>query len=115
MALTRTDLANKALSKLMEDGGAGQSPAAEDTAKADEAIDGMVAYLSELNIYEVPDLSDIQASAFDSLALYLAGIIGTDFGKSEMEGKARCDLAEARLMLLTATRPTHEPLAVDYF
>lgn len=115
MALTRTDLANKALSKLMEDGGAGQSPAAEDTQKADDAIDGMVAFLDERQIYSVADPDDIPLAAFDTLALYLAGLIGTDFGKSEMEGKARCDLAEARLMLLTATRPSRETLAVDYF
>ena len=112
--MDRTDLANKALSKLMEIS-AGGSPDAEDTATADAAIDGMVEYLSERSIYSVADLTDIPVAAFDSLALYLAGLIGTDFGKSEMEGQARCKMAEDRLMLLNATRPTHEPLAVDYF
>ena len=115
MALTRTDLANKALSKLMEEGGSGQSPAAEDTAKADSAIDGMFELLSETNVYTVADDQDIPLAAFDSLALYLAGLIGTDFGKSEMEGQQRCDLAEKKLIRLTAGRPTLEPLAVDYF
>jgi hypothetical protein len=115
MPLTRDDLANRALSKLMADGGAGQSPEAEDTAKADSAIDGMVAYLEETNVYSVPDLDDINAAAFDSLALYLAGEICTDFGKTLADGETMRNVAVAKLTLLTATRPSREPLAVDYF
>ena len=112
MAKTRTDLANRALEKLLLVG-SGQSPEAEDTARVDGVIDGFAAFISGIEIYTIADLADIDEAAFDWLAVYLAYFCATDFGKPQDDGMRQA--AEFNLKLLTATKPTKEPLAVEYF
>jgi hypothetical protein len=112
MAKTRIHLANRALEKLMIVG-VGQSPDAEDTQKADGVFDQMSETLSALRIYEIADEDDIELSAFDWLADYLAYMIAPDFGKPQDNGLMQ--RSEYMLRRITASRPSFQVLKAEYF
>lgn len=112
MAKTRLQLANRALEKLLVVG-AGQSPNAEDTEKADSVIDSMSETLSAQTIYTIADLSDINEAAFEWLAVYLGYMIAEDFGQEPKEAKRM--LAEYMLRRIAGGRPTYETLRAEYF
>lgn len=112
MSKTRTQLANRALEKLLLVG-SGESPASEDTAKADGVIDSFAAFISGTGLYTISDLAAIEDDAFEWLALYLAYLIAPDFGLPQND--AMRQMAEYNITLLTSTDPTREPVTVDYF
>src|SRR5687768_12176339 len=110
---TATHLANKALTKLQSDGGLGQAPDAEDTAKMLLVVPSLVATLEAEDIYSVADQDDIEASAFEWLALYLAYLAATDFAKPQDDGMRTT--AEYHLRRITAGKATKEVLKAEYF
>ena len=112
MAKTSTHLANAALQKLQM-AGLGQSPDAEDTAKALEKYEAFAAYLSEAEIYEIADEKDIDLSAFEWLVLYFAYFIASDFSKPQDDAMRQS--AEFHLTRMQASKPTKERLVVEYF
>jgi hypothetical protein len=112
MAKTRTDLANRALDKLLLVG-SGQSPDAEDTAKADGVIDSFSEFISAIDIYTIADLEDIDLVAFEFLADYLAWFIAPDFGKPQDDNVAK--RAEYMLQRITASTPTYKPQTAEHF
>lgn len=112
MAKTRVQLVNRALEKLLVVG-AGQTADSEDVAKVDAIVDSVLEALSDDEIFTVPDVDDIQESAFEWIADVLAVASASDFGMQT--DIARREYAEKRLLRLTASRPTREPLVVDYF
>jgi hypothetical protein len=112
MPLTRTNLANRVLNKLMVVG-SGQSPNAEDTQKVDDSIDSFADFLSAADIYTISDLADIDSAAFEWLADYLAFIMAPDFGVPQDDTKR--DRADFMLKLITSTRPTYQVAAAEHF
>lgn len=113
MALTRLDLANRIVEKLLNVG-TGQSPEAEDTAKVNNGLERFSDFISEVGIYTIADLDDIDTSAFDWLAEYAAAyFFPADF--SLPNDDARGQRAEYMLKRLTAGKPSRETLQVNYF
>lgn len=112
MSYTRLQLANRALVKLQVVG-AGQSPEADDTAKANDVIPAFKADLEARDIYSIPDLDEIEDAAFEWLADLLAYFIAPDFSMPRDEGKRQ--IAEAMMKRQMASGPSYEPLAVNYF
>lgn len=112
MSYTRLQLANRALVKLAVVG-TGQSPEAEDTAKIDDIIDAVAADLEAREIYSIPDLDEIEDGAFEWVADMLAYMAAPDFGAPIDETKRQ--RAEYMLIRQQSTKPTFQPLAVDYF
>jgi hypothetical protein len=114
MPRTRLQLANRALDKLQLVG-SGQSPAPEDTQKANDVIDDFADFISstEPPIYTIADLSAIENNAFEWLAVYLAYFIATDFGLPQND--AMRQMAEFNLRRIQASRPTYEVMRNEYF
>lgn len=114
MSKTRTQLANRALEKLRVVG-LGQSPEAEDTETVDGVIDSFAEFLTSTTppIYTIADLSDIEESAFEWLADYLAYFVAQDFQKVQDDGIRQ--RAEYMLRRLTTSGPTFETLRAEYF
>lgn len=112
MAKTRANLVDRALEKLLVVG-AGQTPDSEDQEKVDGVVDAVLGQLEDDEIFTVSDQSDIQLSAFEWIAEILAMAVASDFGQPT--DMARREYAEKRLMRISSTNPTKEPLAVDYF
>lgn len=112
MAKTRVMLVNRALEKLLVVGAA-QVADSEDQEKVDAIVDSVFEMLSGDGIFTVSDEDDIQESAFEWIAEVLAMAAASDFGQPP--DFARREYAEKRLTKLTATRPSKEPLKVDYF
>jgi hypothetical protein len=112
MAKSRTNLVNRALEKLLVVG-AGQTADSEDVEKVDAIVTSVLEALSADQIYTVADEDDIEESAFEWIAEVLAVASASDFGQAP--DFARREYAEKRLVRLTASRPSKEPLAVDYF
>jgi hypothetical protein len=112
MANTSTDLSNRALEKLLLVG-TGQSPDSEDTAAVLAVVPKFAAFISGIDIYTIGDLNDIDDDAFEWLSVYLAYFCALDFGKPQDDGMRQA--AEYNLKRLTATKPTKEVLAGDYF
>jgi hypothetical protein len=112
MAKTSTHLANAALQKLQMVG-LGQSPDAEDTQKALDKFETFAAFLSGINVYEIPDADDIDLAAFEWLTMYFAYFLANDFSKPQDDGMRQA--AEYNLRRLTASRPTKEVLQAEYY
>lgn len=114
MSKTRTQLANRTLEKLRVVG-LGQSPEAEDTLKVDGVIDSFAEFLTSTTppIYTIADLAEIEESAFEWLADYLAFMCATDFNKQQDDGVRQ--RAEYMLRRLTTAGPTYEELRGTYF
>lgn len=112
MPKTRLQLANRALEKLAIVG-SGQSPAAEDTLKADGVINAFAEYISGVGIYTISDFAAIEDAAFEWLALYLAYFVAPDFGLPQNDAIRQS--AEFHLRRLQSVEPTREPLVVEYF
>lgn len=114
MSKTRTQLANRALEKLRIVG-LGNSPEAEDTEQVDGVIDAFSEFLTSTvpPIYTIADLSEIEDSAFEWLADYLAYFVAPDFQKPQDDGIRQ--RAEYMLRRLTTAGPTYEVLRAEYF
>lgn len=112
MAKTSTHLANRALDKLQMVG-LGQSPDAEDTAKALAAYEAFAEFISGIDVYTISDPDDIDLAAFEPLAGYFAYFIANDFAKPQDENMRAA--AEYNLRRLTAGKSTGEVLKAEYF
>lgn len=107
MALTKTraELIQAALEELKVLA-AGQSPSAEDSDKAERALEPLLAELAAREIVYVPSSDEIPLYVFGPLVRRLAGEIAGAFETSGPDIEAE----EWRLMRITASRPTFEPL-----
>ena len=112
MAKTSTDWANGALSKLGMVG-LGQSPDAEDTAKALLKFEAFKNSLQAEDIYTIADDDDIDIAAFEWLVLYGAYFLATDFMKPQDDTMRQA--AEYHLKLQTSKKPTYQVAAADHF
>ena len=112
MAKTRSDLARRALEKLLVVG-SGNPPEAEDIEQVDGVIDAVVADLDARFVFTVQDLADIELRAFEWLADCLAVMVATDFGQQPDEAKRT--KAESMLITMSATRPNKASVTGEYF
>ena len=112
MPRTRTQLVNKALSLLQEEG-AGQSIAAEDSELCDAAVDPIVAELAAAGVVTIGNIDEIDEAIFLPLARILMNEIGEDFGRpTDPAFRLEC---EARIRRVVAVGPLYVPLQADYF
>jgi hypothetical protein len=112
VAKTSTHLANRALEKLQMVG-LGQSPDAEDTAKALDRYESFAEFISEIDVYTIADADDIDLAAFEPLAMYFAYFIANDFSKPQDENMRLA--AENLFDRLRATRPTYQVMEAEHF
>ena len=107
MALTRTraELIQAALEEIKVLA-AGQSPSAEDSDKVERALEPLLAELAAREIVYVPDSNEVPIAVFGPLSRRLGAEIAGSFGAT---GPSIED-EEWRLMRITASRPTYEPL-----
>lgn len=112
MAKTSTDWANAVLQKLLVVG-LGQSPDAEDTAKALEQYEPFKEFIASIDVYTIADDDDIDIAAFSWLVLYGAYFCATDFGKPQEDGMRVA--AEYNLRRVNAKKSTGEVLKAEYF
>ena len=112
MAKTSTNLSNRALEKLLVVG-LGQSPDAEDTAKALDKYEGFKAAIEVEEVYTIADDTDIDIAAYEWLALYFAYFLANDFGKPQDDAMRQA--AEYHLKLQTSKKPTYQVAAADHF
>lgn len=115
---TRSDLVNQALRNL-EVIGAGQAPSAEDYTAVDAHVDATLAQLAARDIVTVGDADEIPVEWFQPLAVLLANDAAMEFGLSGVPQSASATnpvlAAESLLREMTYSRPTGEPLEIDYF
>lgn len=109
---TRAELVTRALRKLLVVG-SGQSPEDEDTELVDEVVDATLADLASRRVVYIANEDAIDVAVFEWVADILSDNVAQDFGKSR--NPAMVEYAEAKLKAITATTPTREVLAVDYF
>jgi len=112
MAKTRSQLARRALEKLLVVG-SGNPPEAEDIQAVDGVIDAVIADLEGRHVFTVQDVEDIDISAFEWLADCLAVMVASDFGQQPDEGKRT--KAENMLITISATRANRAVVAGEYF
>lgn len=112
MSRTRVDLVTEALDNL----GVtivGQDPSAEDTAKVDGKVDGLLADLRVRGILYVGDADAIEDEHFDSLGILLANRCAAAFGGGRDRDVDRAE--EQKLRLLNPRPGGYDILATDYF
>jgi hypothetical protein len=112
MAQTRINLVNRAIAKLQRSGD-GLIADSADFDVMDGYVDAVVAQLEEDEFYSVPDIDDIDLAAFEWIADVLAQAAALEF--RVVPNPAIREYAEKRLARLTASRPSEQPLVVDYF
>jgi len=96
---TRDALVAEALTELFADGGAGQSPDAEDRDAVDRKVDGLIEELSARGIVTVANDEQIPPEWFGPLAELLANECAPRFGRPK--SATLRDDAEARLKVMT--------------
>lgn len=109
---TRDQLIQRALKSLavIEPG---EAPSTEDYTTVNDMIDPFLAQLALDQIVYIGDPEAIELEYFEPLARLLANACGPDFGSPINEEAKQRD--EMILRRLTASRPTYQPLKVDYF
>lgn len=111
---TRTDLITATLTLLQADGGAGQSPEAEDVAQIEAIIDGKLDELAAREILYVDDREEFADAVIDPLSVILANTAAPRYGQARDEGRRLA--AEATLLSMKpSTYVPGSTLAVDYF
>ena len=100
---TRDALVAEALTELFADGGAGQSPDAEDRDAVDRKVDGLLEELSARGIVTVANDAEIPPEWFGPLAELLANECAPRFGRPK--NTALREDAEARLKVMTRGSP----------
>lgn len=107
---TRRDLAIHGL-KTLGVLASGQTAADEDVVELDDAIDGVLSRLRSEQVYDVANDEQIDAAAFEPLAVILADAVKEQFGGAAL------DIVGAKNMLrmLSRSGPTFEPMKSDYF
>jgi hypothetical protein len=100
---TREQLVAEALTELFADGGAGQSPDAEDRDAVDRKVDGLIEELAARGIVTVANDAQIPPEWFGPLAELLANECAPRFGRSK--SAALREDAEARLKVMTRGSP----------
>jgi len=100
---TRAQLVAEALTELFADGGAGQSPDAEDQDAVERKVDGLIEELAARNIVTVANDDQIPAEWFGPLAELLANECAPRFGRAK--SAALREDAEARLKVMTRGSP----------
>jgi hypothetical protein len=112
MPKTRAELVNKAISLLQQEG-AGQSIDDEDFQTFDDAVEPIIAELSEDEVVTVGDTDAIDDAVFLPLARILMNEVGEDFGRpTDPAFRLEC---EARIRRVVAGKPLYTTLATDYF
>ena len=96
---TRDALVAEALTELFADGGAGQSPDAEDRDAVDRKVDGLIEELAARGIVTVANDEQIPPEWFGPLAELLANECAPRFGRPK--STALREDAEARLKVMT--------------
>lgn len=112
MSRTRTELIVEVLDQLGKSE-AGQDPAAEDAAKVDGKIKGMLEYLARRKIVYVADPNSIDDAIFESISVILASRCGPAFGAGRQRDVEREE--EANLRLLQPRPGGYPVLRNDYF
>lgn len=112
MTKTRDELVKKAIS-LFQQEGAGQSIDQEDYATFDDAVEPILAELSEAEVVTVGDVEAIDDAIFLPLARILMNEVGEDFGRPT-DPAFRLE-SETRIRRVVAGKPLYTTLAVDYF
>lgn len=112
MPKTQAELVAKALSILQEEG-AGQPQAEEDTAKVDECVVPLTKELRDAGVLTIGDLDEIDDAVFLPLARMLANEAGDDFGRPYSEEYRLAQ--EKRIRRVTSTGPLYVTLASDYY
>lgn len=109
---TRDQLIQRALKSLavIEPG---EAPSPEDYTTVDDMIDPLLAQLAVDQVVYIGDPDTIELEYFEPLARLLANACGPDFGSPINEEAKYRD--EMTLRRLTASKPTYQPLKVDYF
>lgn len=114
---TRAQLIAKVLSNL---GLGNDTPAAEDSAKVDVAIDDAVKSLAARDIYTFanvgtlgPTGGDIEPEAFQELACVVAAIVAPEFDDTDPKYEAYATRAESRLTTVAAPARTRRTLQID--
>lgn len=112
MPKTRDELVKKAIS-LLQQAGAGEAVDQEDYATFDEAVDPILAELSEAEVVTVGDADAIDEAIFLPLARILMNEVGEDFGRpTDPAFRQECEIRIARAI---SGGPLYTTLAVDYF
>lgn len=109
---TRTQLIHRALAAI----GAlepGEAPSTEDYDTMDNLVDPMIAQLSADQIIYIADTNEIPVEFFIPLANLLGNMAGPDFGSPVNDDARARD--EQTLRRLSATNPTYEVQAGNYF
>ena len=112
MPKTRDELVKKAIS-LLQQAGAGEGVDQEDYKAFDEAVEPILAELSEAEVVTVGDVDAIDDAIFLPLARILMNEVGEDFGRpTDPVFRQEC---EARIARAISGGPLYTTLAVDYF
>lgn len=111
MAYTQDELAREVVAELFSLA-AGQPANAEDLARVNFRLPGVIAELSGLDIIYIPDAGSVSDAAFNSVVTYAAQVLSPNFGLPTDEAKKK--LAENKLRTLQRIgRGTGRPLRVD--
>jgi hypothetical protein len=118
MAKTQTELFTRALTKVGAVG-AGETAAAEDVAKAREALGPLIAELDALQVVSIVLSSDEEAEevpdeVYQALATALAIDIAADFGGAVATDEAR-ESARSMIKRVVASGPTYEVAQALFF
>lgn len=112
MSKTTAELVAKAASNLGVLA-AGQALSAEDSAALTALTTPVFEELANEGIIDTPDIQTIEDSVFLPMARILAERAAPEYGRAtDEQGILQ---AKAQIRRVTYGRPTHEPLAVDYF
>ena len=111
MAYTKSNLTEEVIGELFQLG-SGQTPNAEDTAWVEARINATLAELAKLQIIYVPDAENVADEAFNGLVAYMTEVCGPKFGRPR--DPAAKLAAENRLRAIQRmVTGTGQPMRVD--
>jgi len=112
MPKTRAQLVNKAIS-LLQEAGADQSIDDADFQTFDDAVEPLIAELSEAEVVTVGDVEAIDDAIFLPLARILMNEVGEDFGRpTDPAFRLECEI---RIRRVASAKPLYTTLRTDYF
>lgn len=110
---TRAELVVMALDELGVTDSA-NDPEAEDVAKVDERVDGLLGELAARGVVFVANQDEIPIEQSGPLAELLANEVAAVYGKAKKSPPERL-LIEQRLRTMTAAETTNEPVRGTYY